>query len=330
MGSPTDESRYRPAAVEALKQFPVDVESLEFIAHSENVTFRVSVRGSQTDYVLRLHRPGYNSLQELQSERQWTLALRQAGISVPGAIETGAPGHYYALIDVPGTGEQRYAGLTTWIEGEPIAPILRGTDDTPARSRILHKVGELIARLHNQATGWHRPAEFQRRTLDVDALLGETPFWGRFWDHESLSDAERAMLSDARDHMHAELNAYERRPDNFGLIHADPNPDNVISHEGTLSLIDFDDTAFGWHMLDVAAALIELRFDDDFEDLQSALLDGYRQHRPLASSECDILPVFILIRAMGLIGWYQQRPEHTGDPFYENLKSWVSRERQPS
>jgi Ser/Thr protein kinase RdoA (MazF antagonist) len=63
------ESCYTPAALKVLKSFPVDAESVELIAHSENVTFRVSARGGNTDYVLRLHRPGYNSIEELDSGR---------------------------------------------------------------------------------------------------------------------------------------------------------------------------------------------------------------------------------------------------------------------
>ena len=323
MDSAHVESSYRPAALEALKHFPVDVMALKFITHSENVTFRVSVRDSETDYVLRLHRPGYNSIEELQSERQWTIALKQAGISVPGAIATLDANQYYALIDSPGTGEQRYAGMTTWIDGQPLADILDETSHQNDPADLMYKVGELVARIHNQTTAWREPNWFRRRTLDVDALLGEAPFWGRFWDHDSLSADERKLLSGARHQLHARLSAYDTRPDNFGLIHADPNPDNIIWNGTTLSLIDFDDTAYGWHMLDVAAALIELRFDNDFDSLQAALLDGYRKNRPLAPSETDILPAFILIRAMSLMGWYHQRPEHAGDPFYEDLKTWV-------
>ena len=55
------ESCYASATLKALESFPVEAEKVELIAHSENVTFRVSVRGSDTDYVLKLHRPGYNS-----------------------------------------------------------------------------------------------------------------------------------------------------------------------------------------------------------------------------------------------------------------------------
>ena len=59
------ETRYLPAALQALKAFPIQLEDIQSICHSENVTFRIIPRDSQTHYALRLHRPGYNSLAEL-------------------------------------------------------------------------------------------------------------------------------------------------------------------------------------------------------------------------------------------------------------------------
>ena len=100
------ESCYTPAASKALKSFPVDAEKIHLIAHSENVTFRIFVQDSDTDYVLRLHRPGYNSIEELDSERAWTRALKKAGMPVPASLPTNH-GDYFELIDIPGTGEQR-------------------------------------------------------------------------------------------------------------------------------------------------------------------------------------------------------------------------------
>jgi len=73
------ESCYTTAALNALECFPVEVENVEFIMQSENVTFRVSVRGGESDYVLRLHRPGYNSIEELNSERIWVRAWPMSG-----------------------------------------------------------------------------------------------------------------------------------------------------------------------------------------------------------------------------------------------------------
>ena len=316
------ESCYTPAALKALESFPVDVEDVEFIEHSENVTFRVSVRGGTTDYVLRLHRPGYNSKEELDSERTWTRALKKAGIPVPASLPTHH-GDYFELIDIPGAGKQCYAGMTTWIEGSPLSDYLDSSSDRVERERIFRRIGELTAAIHNQSTHWKERPGFERRRLDLDGLLGEAPLWGRFWEHADLTIAEADLLLRARERSRAALSAYGERPDNFSLIHADLLPENIVCKGEDLTLIDFDDSAYGWHMYDIASALMEDRFRPDFEAVRTALLDGYREHRPLTGRDVDMLPTFLLIRGMALVGWFHQRPEHAGSGYFDKLKNWV-------
>jgi Ser/Thr protein kinase RdoA (MazF antagonist) len=316
------ETCYAPAARKALDNFPVDVENVELIAHSENVTFRVSVRGGDTDYALRLHRPGYNSIEELDSERTWVRALKEAGLSVQDSLLT-RQGQHFKLIDIPGTGEQRYAGMTTWLEGAPLSDYLETSAYTAEREDIFRRIGAIAAAIHNQSTAWNEPPGFMRRRLDLDGLLGETPLWGRFWEHAVLTRAEQSLLLRAKDEVRATLGAYGQSPDNFSLIHADLHPDNLVYNGDDLALIDFDDSAYGWHMYDFASALIEYRFASDFDSLRAALLDGYRAHRPLAKRDVEMLPVFLLIRGMAIVGWFGQRSEHAGSSFFEEMKNWV-------
>ena len=316
------ESCYRPAALKALESFPVEAENVELIAHSENVTFRVSVRGSDADLVLRLHRPGYNSIKELNSERIWTRALKEAGISVQDSLLT-PQGQHFELIDIPGTGEQRYAGMTTWLEGTLLSEYLATSSDQQERKRLFRRIGGIAAAIHNQIAGWKEPAGFERRRLDVAGLLGETPHWGRFWENAELTNAEQALLRRARERARAALSAYGTSPDNFGLIHADLHPDNIIYNGEDLALIDFDDSAYGWHMYEIASALIESRFGPDFDTLRAALLEGYREKRPLSGQDVDMLPVFLLVRGMAIIGWFHQRPEHSGSAYLAQVKNWV-------
>jgi Ser/Thr protein kinase RdoA (MazF antagonist) len=177
--------------------------------------------------------------------------------------------------------------------------------------------------MHKQSTLWKEPPGFTRQRLDLDGLLGEAPRWGRFWEHPDLTEVEQAALLRARDQVRSALKAYEERSDNFSLIHADLHPDNIIHNAGDLSLIDFDDSAFGWHMYDIAAMLIEFVTAPDFEILCAALLEGYREHRPLARRDVQILPTFILVRGLATIGWFHQRPEHAGSEYFEEVKNWT-------
>ena len=76
-------------------------------------------------------------------------------------------------------------------------------------------------------------------------------------------------------------------------------------------------------MYDVASALIECRFDSDFETFQAAMLEGYRECRPLPQEDLDMLSDFKLIRGLAVIGWFYQRPEYAGSDYFERFRTWV-------
>jgi len=94
------------AARQALEHWPVQVAELKFISQSENIVFKVR-SAQEEEFVLRLHRPGYNSLAELQSERVWTAALNNTGISAPIGVPS-ITGEQFVQI------EERYAGMLHW------------------------------------------------------------------------------------------------------------------------------------------------------------------------------------------------------------------------
>lgn len=83
---------FLPAAREAAKAFPVEEPQLSLVTVSENVTFRLTDGRTGEDWVLRLHRPGYNSEAELEAERVWTSALREAGLAAPSPCTPGMVG----------------------------------------------------------------------------------------------------------------------------------------------------------------------------------------------------------------------------------------------
>jgi Ser/Thr protein kinase RdoA (MazF antagonist) len=311
--------RYLAAALEALKAFPIQLEDIQTICHSENVTFRIIPRDSQTHYALRLHRPGYNSLAELNSERQWTRALKEAGLAVPESLTT-TKGHHFYPVNIHATGERRLSGMTTWLAGIPLNEYLPGCRELKVREQIYRQVGAMVAKTHNQSTSWKEPPGFQRRTLDAEGLVGEDPHWGRFWEHAGLTRPESRLLQRTRQQVHIALSRHGMDPSTFSIIHADLNPDNVVYENGNLAMIDFDDTAYGWHMYDIASSLFNERNHSDFASLRDSFLDGYQEHRPLGKREVRALDLFLLIRGLALIGWLHQRPEHDDPQYFSGLK----------
>ena len=300
---------YTAPAIEALHAFGIRAPEIELVSVSENVTFRVS--GDDADYALRLHRHGYHTLAELESEPSWTQALRVAGVAAPASVP--APdGRYYLPMAIPATGEERYAGMVRWIEGEVLDEIIRREPDTSALPGRFEQLGAILGAMHNQASGWRRPASFTRHHLDIDGLMGEEPFWGRFWDHPVLAPDERTLMLRTRDKIRDALDRYGKSAGLYSLIHADLHPGNILIDGGRLSVIDFDDAGFGWHMYDVAVSLAHQRSASHFAAVCDALFRGYRSVRPLSREDEAMLPMFLLIRGMATIGWLHQRPEHTG------------------
>ncbi len=313
---------FTPAALEALKAFPVAPGSVELAALSENVTFRVTDAADGAQYVLRLHRPGYHTLAELESERVWTRALAEAGIGVPIGV-SARDGRDYVSVEVAALDQRRFAGMARWTPGELLASVLE-REDEPARSTAMFaELGAIAAALHNQSSAWRPPAGFTRHAVDAEGLMGEAPFWGRFWDHPALTGGEQAVMLAARSKIAGALNRYGRRADTFGVIHSDLHPYNVLAGAEALTVIDFDDSGFGWHQYDLAVALLHYEDRADFAVIESAFLGGYLGAREMAAADLALIPMFRLIRRMAVIGWLHQRPEIDRSDRFDALKAEV-------
>jgi Ser/Thr protein kinase RdoA (MazF antagonist) len=322
MDEETADRTFMPAALAALQSFPVDAGDLTLISLAENVTFRVADRRDGSAYVLRLHRPGYHTLDELVSERSWIRALAEAGVDVPGSV-SARDGRDYVPVTVPATGEQRYAGMVRWTEGRLLSDVLAETTDQGVVGNYFAQLGALTASMHNQASAWRPPPGFTRHALDHDGLMGDAPHWGPFWEHRSLSAGERSLLLDVRGRMRERLAQLSRAPSVYSLIHADMHPGNILVDGDRLTVIDFDDAGFGWHHYDIAVVLTYWQTRPNAAEIERAFLDGYRAIRPLPEDAPALIPMFRLVRWMASIGWFHERPELRRPAVFEERKAWV-------
>jgi Ser/Thr protein kinase RdoA (MazF antagonist) len=292
------------AAARALAHFDVDAVATTFVSASENTVYRVEARDGRS-YALRVHRPGYHNLAELESENAWTTALSDAGIETPRPIAT-REGRGYATVPYGDAGETRHVGLIEWLDGEPLAALL-GRDD-PGLLAVFGRLGELIARMHLHAATFAPAPGFARHRLDVEGLVGDDPWWGPFWHVPEFSPDEQGRVLDVRERIRRRLAVYGTGREVFGLIHADLLPVNVLARtDGAVAAIDFDDTAFGYHLYDLAVPISELTDEPHFPAIRDALLAGYQRHRPLTDEDRSLLPVFLLIRCLVEIGWFDSR-----------------------
>lgn len=285
-------------AQQAAALWGLDPTRLTLAAARENAVWRAEGPGGP--YALRLHRPGYRTEAELRSELQWMGALAEGGLPVPRPI----PSRAGRLVEVV---EGTAVDLLTWLPGRMVGKqgALEGIAD---RAGHMHRLGALLARLHDLSDAWTLPEGFARPLWDRPGLLGVTPLWGPFWDNPDLTRAQRATLLAARARANIDLRRRESGLD-FGLIHADAITENVMIDGDALALIDFDDGGWGFRDFDLATVLMRQLAAPDYGDLRAALLQGYAARRAVDPAALDLL---LLCRAFTYLGWIIPRRAEPG------------------
>jgi len=307
-----DEQAQRMAGLarEALPAWGLEDSKLDLIKYRENAVFELS-KGDGTRYALRIHRAGYHSDDELHSELQWMAALEESGIHVPTLVPTTA-GESFIVCAVEGVPGPHQIDLFEWVDGAQMGSVEEGLADPEALVGSYRILGALAAQVHNQATSWELPEGFTRHAWDVEGLVGEQPFWGRFWELELLNEDQRSLVLAAREQVRNDLQAYAAAPENadrYSLIHADFVSENLMVDGDGVRLIDFDDAGFGWHLFELATAVYFEMDEEHYPDIWDALVAGYRERRSLPDSQLQSMPLFLLARSFTYLGWVHTRSE---------------------
>jgi len=291
-------------AQQALEAWGLQSEKHELVSVTENIVFCVKTADGKL-LRLCLHRSWYHNLQELISECQWTRALSEYGISTPIQVPA-LDGNDYVLVRDNLSGEARYASMNQWVDGEIMGRIISRSEDFEG---YFKRLGEMAARIHNQASNWKLPPGFTRHSLDAEGFMGEKPFWGPFWAAPTLTSDERKRFEHLRKEIYNLLARLDTDSDNYSMIHADLHPGNLVINGDHLHVIDFDDAGLGWHMYELAVGLFSYQDHPRFPEMVKAVFEGYREFRPLSAESTVLLPLFLLVRALASVGWVAARPE---------------------
>lgn len=298
-------------AMAALDHWPVVAKEFHLIKYRENAVFSVMAEDNRR-FALRIHRGDYHTDDELRSELNWMKSLQEFGIDVP-IIVPAKNGSLFVSVKVAGLTKPLQVDMFEWIEGHQLGTAEVGLgNDLKNIEGTYRTIGNIAARLHNQATTWVAPEDFVRHAWDLEGLVGEQPFWGRFWELNALSDEQRNLLLEAREIVRGEISALEEgghATTAYSMIHADFVPENLFVVDGKVRLLDFDDAGFGWHLFELATALYFIQNDPNFEIAKTALIAGYREFRDLPDSMLSKLPVFMMARGFSYLGWVHTRPE---------------------
>ena len=115
--------------------------------------------------------------------------------------------------------------------------------------------------------------------------------------------AQAETLRRARAHLRAALTEHARTGD-FGLIHADVLRENLLVRDGALTLIDFDDSGYGFRLYDLGTALSQNLYEPAYPAIRDALIAGYSETR---AANCELVELFTLARTCASVGWTMPR-----------------------
>jgi Ser/Thr protein kinase RdoA (MazF antagonist) len=286
--------RVTRCARDALRAYGCDPgATVELLNVSENATFRVL--GDDEPSVLRVHRLGYHTEQEIASELHWMDALRaEAGVRTPRVLPAADGRRIVTVPERGGTGDARHCVRFEF---------LPGAEPADAMNEHFEELGEITARMHQHARRWPRPGWFTRFHWDYDAAFGEGARWGRWQDGVGVGPAERRVLGRLDDVLRARLAAYGTGPGRYGLVHADTRLANLLVHDGDVSVIDFDDSGFGWYMYDLGTAVSFFEHSPEVPGLVDSWLAGYRRAAPLPAADEAEIWTFIMFRRLLLVAW---------------------------
>lgn len=265
----------------------------------ENHVFEMALPSGRA--ALRLHRAGYQSAAAIGSELWWCGELAGAGLPIPKAL-AAKDGRFLIPLN-----DGRHASAISWMDGEALGEA--GLPFTHPAARVpdlYHALGALLARLHRVTDGLMLPEGFTRPAWDRDGLVGETPFWGRFWDHPAASPDQRQVLIRARDALRERLTGGK-----IGLIHADLLRENVLVNGRSVSLIDFDDSGFGFRLYDLGTALLQTVYHPEQPALREALMAGY------GTTDLAMVDTFTMARSLASVGWIMPRLQ-PADPIHQS------------
>jgi len=268
---------------------------LRLLSLSENATYLVE--DPAAPMVLRVHRPGYHELSAIRSELAWMAALReQTDVVTPelipardgSAVVTARCGADELLVDAVSL----IAGCTA--------------EETP-HTVGFDELGRLTAMMHDHVQSWRPPQWFTRFRWDLATMLSPQARWGDWRAAPHLTSADAEVIDRATIEVDQRLSEFGCAPDRFGLVHADLRMANLMvdpaDPQAPITVIDFDDCGWGWHLADLGAVVSFIEDTPDAERIIADWLRGYLAVRPLPAEHLALVPTFVMLRRIMLSAW---------------------------
>lgn len=266
-----------PLADELLLRWEHDAQRPKFWRSSANFVFFGKIHGR--DHVLRFNHADERMIETIRSEIDFVNSLAGLGVNVARPVRSKSGGY---VESVPTSLGVFHTVVFEALSGKQL-------DLEELSTAQIGQWGQALGELHNAAVRLRTPGR---------------PGW-----QEQLVAAEKTLSADdsyarrALSRLISELQQLTMSADNYGLIHFDFEPDNLIWDEGRPGVIDFDDCAWNWFAADIAYAVEDIvgaggRNADLRSEPFLQFMQGYRSVRPMEQAELEPIPLFLRLHHM--------------------------------
>ncbi len=188
--------------------------------------------------------------------------------------------------------------------------------------------GRLLGKLHRLAQGYPTWQESETKDTRGAALISRKAEWDVFYNwlqDDDVKDAWRGMGQS--------LENYPIKRDNFGWVHNDAHPGNLLQNEMGLVLLDFDVANCLWFALDLAICinseyariLHHSTHKKDADKLQSLFLQpfmqGYAEENTLDTAELRNVGRFIHYRHFLMFAVFYNQIKENAPQYLEIMKN---------
>lgn len=305
---------------EAIRQYPLTCKSIQFIGQSANTVFQIRDQEDRR-YSFRIHRSKSETFESIwsepdaiRSEMDWLDALTlDTDLTLPSPVRN-VHGNFITGVN------DAFCTLTKWVEGEQRPAVMTGEEAS--------SVGAIIGKLHRQSSNWNMPSSFNRPVYDGTRILQSLDKLAELAEAGMLhaSHVERLQIAGRR--VIDMMNAMERSPANWGIIHADLIPSNMVFRGNEAIPIDFGACGFGFYLFDLGWT-----FSYIHPALRETLLHAYSTHHLLPDHYVERLEGFFIAGQLetmhfwlGLPDWQEWLPDHIAKLTNREVKAYVHQE----
>ena len=159
------------------------------LKYSENFTYRLESEMTGEKYVLRVNRPGYHDLTELESELSWIRVVKRDTDIRTADVLPGKDGKFIQQLAFAGSTDKYVCSLFSFVEGIGI----RGMS-TEELIPYQKQIGAITAKLHLHAMSWNADNSLPRFHWDIEDMFGDTSRWGDWSKNPALTESQKEIL----------------------------------------------------------------------------------------------------------------------------------------